>query len=268
MDWGMKNRMARLISPQTGHAVFLALDHGYFQGPIRKLEDVGKTVQPLLPYADAVMVARGIMRNSLDAARTTPVILRVSGGMTLAGPDLTREGITTSVKEAVRLNATAVALSIHVGTENEHSTLTALSKLVDEAEEYGMPTLAVTSVGRELEKREARYLALCCRVAAELGARIVKSYYCEEFERVVRGCPVPVVIAGGPKMESDSDVLQLTYDAVSRGAVGVDMGRNIFQSESPVGMIRAIRAIVHEGATVKQAAEVLAAEKGKVLSKA
>lgn len=267
MDWGMKNRLARLIHPETGHAVFLALDHGYFQGPIKKLEEPGKTLQPLLPYADAIMVTRGILRNSVDTATTPPVILRVSGGMTLAGPSLSKEGIITSVKEALRLNASAVALSIHIGTEDEHDTLMNLAKLVDEAEEWGMPTLAVTSVGRELEKREARYLALCCRVAAEVGARIVKTYYCEDFERVVRGCPVPLVIAGGPRMDSEMDVLQITYDAVSRGAAGVDMGRNIFQSDSPVAMIKAIRAIVHQGASVKEAAEILASSKGKELQK-
>ncbi|MBI4298075.1 MAG: 3-hydroxy-5-phosphonooxypentane-2,4-dione thiolase [Chloroflexi bacterium] len=267
MDWGMKNRMARLINPETGHAVFLALDHGYFQGPIKKLEEPQKTLKPLLPYADAIMVTRGILRTSVDAAKVGPVILRVSGGMTLAGPSLSKEGIITSVKEAVRLNVSAIATSIHVGTEDEHDTLTNLSRLVDEAEEFGLPVLAVTSVGRELEKREARYLALCCRVAAELGARIVKTYYCEDFEKVVTGCPVPLVIAGGPRMESERDVLEVTYNAVSRGAVGVDMGRNIFQAESPVGMIKAIRAIVHEGASVKAAAEVLAGESKRAVAR-
>jgi putative autoinducer-2 (AI-2) aldolase len=160
------------------------------------------------------------------------------------------------MKEAVRLNAAAVALSIFVGTEHEHQTLLNLSQLVNEGEEYGIPVLAVTAVGKELEKRDTRYLALCCRIAAELGAKFVKTYYCDGFEKVVNGCPVPLVIAGGPKLETELDALQMTYDAIQKGAVGVDMGRNVWQSDHPVAMVRAVRSIVHEGATVKEACEL------------
>jgi len=253
MDWGLKNRLARIIKPHTGHTVMLAVDHGYFLGPIRKLEQPAKTIEPLLPYADAIMPTRGVLRRSIDPHMNTPVVLRVSGGNSIVGKNLANEGITTSIEEAIRLNVAAMALSIYVGTEYEHQTLLNLSKLVNEGEKYGIPVLAVTAVGKELVKRDARYLALCCRIAAELGAHFVKTYYCEEFEKVSGGCPVPLVIAGGPKLETELDAMQMAYDAIQEGAVGVDMGRNIWQSDHPVAMIRAIRAVVHENATPKEA---------------
>jgi len=257
MDWGMKNRMSRLIRPDTGRAVWLAVDHGYFLGPLSKLEEPAKTIKPLIPYTDALMLTRGVLRNCVDAGITLPVILRVSGGNSIVGPALSDESVQTSVEEAIRLNASAVAFSIYVGTEHEHKTLIALGQLVSAAERYGIPVLAVTAVGKELEKRDARYLSLCCRIAAELGARIVKTYYCENFEKVVRSCPVPLVIAGGPKLNTEMDVLKLAHDAIEKGATGVDMGRNIWQSDKAVGMIRAVRAIVHENRTVKEAAKLL-----------
>lgn len=250
MDWGMQNRMARIIKRETGRAVMLAVDHGYFLGPTRKLEEPSKTIAPLLPYADSVMLTRGVLRSCVDAGTSTAVVLRVSGGTSIVGDDLSNEGITTSMEEAVRLNVAAVALSIFVGTRHERQTLLALSELVNEGEKCGMPVLAVTAVGKELEKRDARFLSLASRIAAELGARMVKTYYCEDFEKVVQSCPVPIVIAGGPKLETERDALQMTYDAVQTGAVGVDMGRNIWQSEHPVAMIKAVRHIVQEGGSV------------------
>jgi putative autoinducer-2 (AI-2) aldolase len=253
MDWGMKNRLARIIKPATGHTVMLAVDHGYFLGPTSKLEEPRKTIEPLTPYADALMLTRGVLRSSVDATANVPIVLRVSGGTSIVGGPLSNEGITTSMQEAIRLNAAGVALSIFIGTEHEKQTLLSLSKLVDEGEEYGIPVLAVTAVGKELEKRDARYLSLSCRIAAELGAHVVKTYYCEGFEKVAKGCPVPLVVAGGPKLATELDALQLTYNAIQEGAVGVDMGRNIWQSDYPVAMIRAIRAIVHEKATVEEA---------------
>ena len=263
MSWGLKNRLARIIKPKTGHTVMLAVDHGYFLGPTTKLEQPRKTIEPLLPYADAIMLTRGVLRTSVDPNTDTPIVLRVSGGTSIVGKDLSNEGITTSIEEAISLNAAAVALSIYVGTEHEHQTLLNLSKLVEGGEKYGMPVLAVTAVGKELEKRDARYLALCCRIAAELGAHFVKTYYCEGFEKVVNGCPVPLVIAGGPKLETELDAFQMTYNAVQKGAVGVDMGRNIWQNDYPVAMIKAIRAIVHENATVKEASELYNEAKAK-----
>lgn len=257
MDWGMKNRLAQLIQPD-GRALFLPIDHGYFQGPTYRLEEPGKTIEPLLPYADAIMLTRGILRSSVDPQKSKPVILRVSGGTSMARKDeLDREGITTSVREAIRLNASAVSISIFVGSEHEHETLLNLSNLVNECEDYGIPVMAVTAVGAELEKREARYLALACRIAAELGARVVKTYYCKEgFEKVVRGCPVPVVMAGGPKVDTELEVFEFIYDGIQKGAIGVNLGRNIWQHDHPVAMIRAIRAIIHEDANPREAQEL------------
>ena len=257
MDWGMKNRISKLISPKDGRAVWLAVDHGYFLGPVSKLEDPAKTIKPLLPYTDALMLTRGVLRNCVDASINTPIILRVSGGNSIVGPALSNEGIQTSMEEAIRLNASAVAFSIYIGTEHEHQTLMALGSLVNEGQRYGMPVLAVTAVGKELEKRDARFLSLCCRIAAELGAQMVKTYYCDDFEKVVKSCPVPLVIAGGPKLNTQDDALKLAYKAVSEGAKGVDMGRNIWQSPNPTGMMKAIRAIVHDNASVKEAAKFL-----------
>lgn len=257
MDWGMKNRMSALMKGEAGKCVWLAIDHGYFLGPVSKLEEPSKTIKPLLPFTDALMVTRGVLRNCVAADIDVPIILRVSGGSSIVGPALSNECIQTSIEEAIRLNASAVALSIYVGTEHEHQTLMALGELVNEAERYGMPVLAVTAVGKELEKRDSRYLGLSCRIAAELGARMVKTYYCEGFEKVVKSCPVPIVIAGGPKLETSLDVLQLAHNAMNDGAKGVDMGRNVWQSQNAVGMIRALCSIVHEGASVKAAGAIL-----------
>ena len=262
MDWGMKSRLVRIVRPETNRTVMLAADHGYFMGPVSKLEVPRKTLAPLLPYADAIMVTRGVVRTSVDAETAPPLVLRVSGGVSFMGKDLANEGITTTIKEAIRLNAAAVAISIFVGSDYERESLLNLSQLVSEAEEYGMPVLAVTAVGRELEKRRNRYISLCCRIAAELGAHLVKTYYCERFETVVESCPVPLVIAGGPKLATARDALQLAHDALQRGATGVDMGRNIWQSDAPVPMLKAIRAIVHDRLTVDEAANLLTTNTG------
>ncbi|MBI2075975.1 MAG: 3-hydroxy-5-phosphonooxypentane-2,4-dione thiolase [Candidatus Aenigmarchaeota archaeon] len=260
MGWGTKNRLARIIK-SDGRTVMLAADHGYFLGPTSKLENPRKTLEPLIPYADAIMVTRGVVRTSIDPLSAAPIVLRVSGANSIISEDLSNETIITSVKEAVRINASAVALSIYVGAKHEHQTLANLAKLVDECEEYGVPVLAVTAVGKELGKQDARYLALACRIAAELGASFVKTYYCDGFEKVAEGCPVPLVIAGGKKLETERDVLQLTCDAITNGAAGVDMGRNIWQNDNPVAMIKAIRAVVHENASVNEALNVFEKEK-------
>jgi len=260
MDWGIKNRLSRLIP--DGHCLWMPIDHGYFLGPTTKLEKPGETVKPLLPYCDALFVTRGILRNCIDPKNDKPIILRISGGTSIISEDLANEGITTSVKEAVRLNVSAVGLSVFIGSKYEHQTLLNLSKIVDEAEEYGIPVMAVTAVGKELEKRDARYLSLCCRIAAELGARVVKTYWCENFEKVVDGCPVPVVIAGGPKVDTELQVLEFVYDGIQKGAIGVNLGRNVWQSEHPVAMIKALRAIIHEKATAKEANNLLESLKG------
>jgi putative autoinducer-2 (AI-2) aldolase len=256
MDWGMKNRLSRIIKPDTNRTVMLAVDHGYFLGPTHKLEDARSTIQPLLPYADALMLTRGLLRTSVDPGEDVPIVLRVSGGSSIVGKDLSNEGITTCIEEAVRLNVSAVALSIFVGTEYEHQTLCNLATLVDRAQPLGIPVLAVTAVGKELGKRDVRFLSLSCRIAAELGASYVKTYYCDEFEKIVESCPIPIVIAGGPKLETELDALEMAHDAVEKGAAGVDMGRNIWQSPHPVAMIKAVRAVVHQKMSPEEAQQV------------
>ena len=240
----------------------LAVDHGYFLGPTERLEVPSNTIKPLLSYADSLMLTRGILRTSVNPNSNIPIVLRVSGGSSIVGEDLSNETITTSVEEAIRLNATCLALSIFVGSKYEHQTLSNLAKLVDEGERYGIPVLAVTAVGKEMA-RDARYLSLACRIAAELGAHIVKTYYCENFEKVVEGCPIPVIIAGGKKLPKEVDALELAYNAVQHGAAGVDMGRNIWQSDYPVEMIKAVRSIVHENLNVNEAYNSLLRDKNE-----
>ncbi len=262
MDWGLNNRLSRIIRPETGRSVMLAVDHGYFLGPTSRLEVPRKTIMPLAPYADSIMLTRGVLRSSIDPSICNSVVLRVSGATSIIGEDLSNEGLITSVEDALRLNASGVALSIFVGSKHERQTLLSLAELVDQGQKHGMPVLAVTAVGKELGKRDARYLGLACRIAAEIGAHIVKTYYCEGFEKVVESCPVPIVVAGGPKLE-EKDALELTYNSIKAGASGVDMGRNIWQSDHPIPMIKAVRKIVHEDATVKEAYDLF-----KKLSKA
>lgn len=252
MDFGMKNRLSRIFSPKTGKTVMLAVDHGYFQGPTTGLRDM-KSIAPLVAAADCLFVTRGILRNAVDPKVDTAVCLRVSGGPSILG-ELSREDLIISMEEALRLNASGVGMSIFVGADNEDRTIANLGRLVNEAERYGMPVLAVTAVGKEMV-RDARYLGLACRIAAEIGAHFVKTYYCEDFHRVVEGCPVPIVIAGGKKIP-EMDALLMTDNAIRAGARGVDMGRNIFQSDNPLGMIKAVKAIVHKGVSAKDAFEI------------
>ncbi|MBW2107800.1 MAG: 3-hydroxy-5-phosphonooxypentane-2,4-dione thiolase [Deltaproteobacteria bacterium] len=256
LGWGMRNRLSRLIGAD-GHCQFLPIDHGYFQGPTRCLERPGETIKELLPYADGLFVTRGVLRACVDPDGDTPIILRVSGATSVIGEDLSDEIITTSVEEMLRLNVSAVGLSIFVGAPHEKQTLESLALLVNECEDYGIPVMAVTAVGKELEKRTARYLALACRIAAELGARIVKTYYCpEDFEKVTNGCPVPVVMAGGPKCETELEVFEFVYDGMQKGAIGVNLGRNVWQHPQPVAMMRALNGVVHDRLTAKQAFEL------------
>ena len=255
----MKNRLSKVISPKTGKTVMLAVDHGYFQGPTTGLREFKKGIEPLIPYADCLFITRGMLRNCVDPNTKIPIFLRVSGGPSVLKDDLSDEHITTSMNEALRLNAVGVGMSIFIGGVNESRTVANLGKLVNEAEINNMPVLAITAVGKEMV-RDARYLGLACRIAAEIGAHIVKTYYCENFTEVVKGCPVPIVIAGGKKI-SEKDALQMARNAIDEGAIGVDMGRNIFQSDSPVGMIKAIKAIVHENKSVDEAYKIYEKEK-------
>src|ERR1044072_9435709 len=258
MNWGMATRLARIIKPEDGRAVMLAVDHGYFLGPTSGLEEPRKTIPPLLPHADSIMLTRGVLRTSVDPAANVPVVLRVSGGTSIL-KELSNEDVTVSIEDAIRLDVSSMAVAIFVGSKFEKQTLVSLAKLVDEGERHGIPVLAVTAVGKDMA-RDVRYLGLACRIAAELGAHVVKTYYCDKFEELIESCPIPVIVAGGKK-PPEMEALELTYKAVKGGAVGVDMGRNIFQSDSPVGMIKAVRAIVHENVSVKEAYKIYESER-------
>ncbi len=252
MDWGMKNRLSRIIDSKAGHCVMLAVDHGYFQGPTTGLRDLGATVDPLLPYADALMITRGALRTWIPAAIDKPIVLRVSGGQSIL-KELSNEIITTSIQDAIRINASAITCSVYIGGEYEKQSIENLSRIVKEGQDYGIPVLAMTAVGKDMV-RDAKYLGLACRICVEIGAQMVKTYYCEtDFDKIVEACgSVPVVIAGGKKIEEHA-ALKMAKDAIDAGAAGVDMGRNVFQSDSPVGMMKAVRAIVHDGASVSEA---------------
>lgn len=262
MQWGLANRLAQIIKPDTNRSVMLAIDHGYFQGPTSGLEKPGETVRDLLPYCDALSPTKGVLEYCLDPKTAPPIILRVSGGNSMARrEELSEEVLTCTIEQALALNAVAVSVSIYVGTEHQRQTIHNLATMADQAHRYGVAVLGVTAVGASLEelrvpgKEEefARYLALAGRIAAEHGADISKTYYVPgRFEKVVGGCPVPVVIAGGKKVP-EPEALEFSYRAVQDGAVGVDMGRNIFQSEAPVAMIQAVRSIVHDGQTGEEA---------------
>jgi len=260
MDWGMKNRLSRIIKPKTGKTVMLAIDHGYFMGPTTGLEKPWEAVKDLVDYADVLMLTRGILRNCVPQELDKPIVLRVSGGTSIIGKEFLHEGMTVDIEDVVRLNCAGMAYSILVGTDYERDTILDLSRYADLAEQHGIPLLAVTAVGKELGK-DARYLGLASRIAAEHGAHIVKTYYCDkDFDKVVEGCPVPIVIAGGKKIP-EKDALIMAHNAIQAGAAGVDMGRNIFQSENPVAMIQAVRAVVHENATPKEAYELFESKK-------
>jgi len=255
MDWGMKNRLSVLM-PQ-GRCFFMPIDHGYFLGPTRGLEKPGETIQPLLPYFDALFCTRGVLRAAIDPTQGKPIILRVSGCTSTIGKDLANEELTTSIEEIIRLNVSAVGVSVFIGSEYEKQTLANLARMVNQCEDYGIPVMAVTAVGKELDKRDARYLGLCCRICAELGAKVVKTYWCDkDFEKVVQGCPVPVVMAGGPKCNSELDVFEFVCDGMQKGAVGINLGRNVWQHPHPIPMARALQAIVHEQATVREAQDI------------
>jgi len=243
LDWGMKSRLTRIFNPVSGRTVMLAFDHGYFQGPTTGLERIDLNIVPLALYADVLMCTRGVLRSSIPAACGKSVVLRCSGGNSILS-ELSNELVAVDIEDAIRLDAAAMAAQIYIGAEYEHKSIGNLVKLIDWGNRYGMPTLAVTGVGKDMV-RDARYFGLASRIAAELGAHYVKTYFVEEgFEKVTAGCPVPIVIAGGKKLP-ELDALTMAYKAIDQGASGVDMGRNIFQAESPVAMIQAVGAVVH-----------------------
>ena len=249
----MQSRLARIFRPATSRTVMLAIDHGYFQGPTTGLERVDLSIVPLLPFADALMTTRGMVRSTIPPASGTPIVLRASGGPSILR-ELSDEQIAVSMEDAARINACAVAVQVFIGGEFETQSVHNMTRLVDQGQRCGIPVLAVTAVGKELT-RDARYLRLATRICAELGAHVVKTYYCaEDFDTVTAACPVPLVMAGGKKLP-ELEALTMAYQAVEAGAAGVDMGRNIFQSDYPEAMIRAVAAVVHESAKPEEAYE-------------
>jgi putative autoinducer-2 (AI-2) aldolase len=251
LDWGLQSRLARVFRPSSGRTVMLAIDHGYFQGPTTGLERVDLSILPLVPFADALMTTRGMVRSTVPPASATPIVLRASGGPSIL-KELSDEQIALSIEDAVRLNAAALAVQVFIGGEFETQSVHNMTRLVDEGLHVGIPVMAVTAVGKELT-RDARYLRLATRICAELGAHIVKTYYCDQdFATVTSACPVPVVMAGGKKLP-EAEALTMAYRAIDEGASGVDMGRNIFQSAQAEGMIRAVSAVVHDAAKPDEA---------------
>jgi 3-hydroxy-5-phosphonooxypentane-2,4-dione thiolase len=259
LDWGMKNRLARIFDPNDSRTVMLAIDHGYFQGPTTGLERIDITIVPLIAYADALMVTRGSLRSVIPPALSRPVVLRSSGGQSIL-KELSNELVAVDIDDAIRVNASAMAVQVYVGGVHEHQSIGNLCKVVDAGNRYGIPTMAVTGVGKDLV-RDAKYLGLATRICAEMGAHFVKTYFCVKgFGRVAAGCPVPLVIAGGKKLP-ELDALKMAWQAVNEGAAGVDMGRNKFQSEAPEAMIQAVRAVVHGDETPEKAYDLYLSSK-------
>jgi len=254
LDWGMKNRLSRIFNPKSGRTVMLAIDHGYFQGPTTGLERIDLNIMPLVPYADTLMLTRGILRTIVPPSVSQSIVMRVSGGTSIL-KELSNEEIAVDIEDSIRMNVCAMAVQVFIGGEYERQSIINMTKMVDQGIRYGIPTLAVTAVGKDMA-RDARYFRLATRICAELGAHYVKSYYIDEgFETVTASCPVPIVMAGGKKIP-EKDALIMAYNAVQQGAAGVDMGRNIFQSDAPVAMIQAVKAVVHENETPDKAFEL------------
>lgn len=253
LDWGMKNRLARIFNRQSGKTVMLAIDHGYFEGPTTGLEQVDQSVVPFAEYADALMATRGVVRTSIPSSFTQAVVLRATGGASVL-KELSNERIALDLEDALRLNAAGLAVTVFIGGRYETQTVHNMTKLVDLGNRHGVPVLAVTGVVDE-SMGDAKYYRMACRICAELGAHFVKTYFVDNFDSVVSGCPAPVVVAGGSKVP-ELDALTMTHRAMQAGAAGMDMGRNIFQSEAPAAMIQAVRAVVHDGENPKKAFEL------------
>ncbi len=250
-DWGMKARLSNIFRPESGRTVMLAFDHGYFQGPTTGLERLDLSIAPLAPYTDVLMCTRGALRTVIRPETKKPVVLRCSAGNSIL-TELSNELISVEIDDAIRLGASAMAAQVYIGAEYEHKSIANVVKLIDVGTRYGIPTMAVTGVGADMV-RDARYFGLATRIAAEIGSQLVKSYYVDDgFEKIVLGCPVPIVIAGGKKLP-ERDALEMAYRAINQGAAGVDMGRNVFQSSNPVGMLQALEQVVHHDMTGEEA---------------
>ncbi|QWR77927.1 3-hydroxy-5-phosphonooxypentane-2,4-dione thiolase [Candidatus Magnetomonas plexicatena] len=254
LDWGMKNRLSKIFDPTSGKTVMLAIDHGYFQGPTTGLERVDINIVPLMPYTDTLMLTRGILRSVIPPTYQKGIVMRASGGPSIL-KELSNEEIAVDIEDSIRLNVSAMAVQVFIGGEYETKSIHNMTRLVDIGNRYGIPTLAVTAVGKDMV-RDARYFRLACRICAELGASYVKTYYVPDgFDTVTSSCPVPIVMAGGKKLP-ELDALTMSYNAIQQGAAGVDMGRNIFQADDPIAMIQAVRKVVHESMVPKQALEL------------
>ena len=255
LDWGMKNRLARTFDPASGRTVMLAVDHGYFQGPTSGLERIDLSILPLLPQCNALFCTRGVLRSIIPAESQKPMVLRASGGPSILRDELSDEQIAIDMDDAVRLNAAGVGIQVFIGGEHETRSVHNMTRLVDAGLRVGMPVMGVTAVGKNMT-RNAQYFRLACRIIAELGAQYVKTYYVDDdFETITSSCPVPIVMAGGKKVP-ELDALTMAYNAVRQGAAGVDMGRNIFQSDAPKAMITAVNAVVHKNTRPKDALEI------------
>lgn len=259
VGWGKKNRLYQIVNSHDNRCLMLAIDHGYFMGPAHGMEQPTQDTAPLLEHIDSLMLSPGVLIPNINPQlRGIGMVLRASGGNSILDPDIDNEGLILTAEQAVRLNAAAVAVSVFVGTEHQHQTLLNLSNMINDAAKFDLPVLGVTAVGKALsDKREKRYLSLASRITAELGADIVKTYYCDGFEEVVAKCPVPIVVAGGKKLDTYQDVLELTYNSIQGGAIGVDMGRNIWQSDYPAAIIQGVQAIIHGHALVREALQLV-----------
>lgn len=250
-DWGMKHRLSQIFNPESGRTIMLAFDHGYIMGATSGLERLDVTVPPIAEHADVLMATRGGLRPCIDPSSQKAIALRVSAGSSVLRDDLSKEVLAVDIDDAIRMNASCIAVQTYIGSDNECMTIQNVSYAANLGNKYGIPVLGVVGVGKEM-KRTPQFFLTAVRLVAEMGAHIIKTYYCDDFEKIVAACPVPIVVAGGKKIP-EKDALELTYNAISKGAAGVDMGRNVFQAENPVAMIQAVRMIVHENKSVEEA---------------
>lgn len=253
LDWGMKKHLANIFNPKSGNTVMFAFDHGYFMGSTSGLERLDLLIPRLLPWIDVLMGTRGALRTCVPPENRKAVALRTSSGSSMLNEDLSHEVIAVDIEDAIRMNADCMAIQTFIGADGQLSSLDNLSRTINAGLRYSVPVMGVVAVGKQMERTD-RFFKLATRILAELGANIIKTYYCENFEEIVAACPVPIVVAGGKKV-SEPEALQLAYNSIQGGAKGVDMGRNIFQSLHPCEMAAAIGKIVHEGFTDKEALE-------------
>lgn len=249
----MKKHLSNIFQPASGRTVMFAFDHGYFMGSTAGLERLDLLLPKLAPYVDCFMGTRGAIRTSAAPELTKSVALRVSSGSSMVQDDLSHEVVAVDVEDAIRMNADAMAVQIFIGGQGQLESLDNVSRVINAGFRYSIPTLGVCAVGKEMA-RTPEYFKLATRIIAEMGVRMVKTYNVEKFEEIVAACPVPIIVAGGKKLPED-EALSLAYDVIQKGAAGVDMGRNIFQSYHPVEMVQAVNKIVHENYTDKEAYE-------------